>query len=384
MKFRWLAAVTAGLVVALAGCGGASGGSEGTPGSGGTAAANLQETAKAKVDGYIAVPESYPGPTTPFDPGTGRTAVMACGFGAPVCAEQARFAVDAVHKMGWESPPAFDGQFSPQVQAGFVDRAVQDKLDGIILVSVDVNGIRASIDRAIAAGMPIMCTMCVSGPDYEGKGVTDVTVDFEQQGEIAAWKILADRGKDAKAVTYFDPAFSSSVNRSIGMTKIFKENCPGCAFAAMKFPSIDVSKPGPPQFTSLLASRPKGTITNFQATYDGLAVPAANTVRQIGRTDVTVSGYDGSPEALAAIVSQNPPLEFTIGEPYTYAEWAAADLLARTKAGEKLWSNADKLPSTLIVRSTAQKYLDGNPAGSSYPAPAGAWQGNFLKLWGKP
>ena len=38
-------------------------------------------------------------------------------------------AVEALKAMGWEAAPAFDGQFSPQVQGGFVDRAVQDKLD---------------------------------------------------------------------------------------------------------------------------------------------------------------------------------------------------------------------------------------------------------------
>jgi ABC-type sugar transport system substrate-binding protein len=307
---------------------------------------------------------------------------MACGFAALVCAEQANYAVEAVKAMGWDSSPAFDGQFSPQVQAGFVDRAVQQKLDGIILVSVDVNGIKASIDRAIAAGMPILCTACVSG-SYNGKGVTDVTVDFANQGEIAAWKVLADKGGDAKVVTSYDPAFSSSVDRTTGFTKVMKDNCPACSFEALKFPSVDITKPGPPQYTSMLSSNPKDKINHFQATYDGLATAAAKTNKSINRTDLTVGGYDGSPEALRAMISQNPPVEFTVAEPYTYLQWAATDLLGRMKAGVELWKGADKMPNTLITKDNAQKFLDGNPAPSAFPAPNGDWQGNFKKLWGK-
>ena len=337
--------------------------------------------AQAKVAEYTATTATYPGPTESFTPGKGKAAAMGCGFAAPVCAEQAKFAVEALQAMGWDVAPAFDGQFSPQVQSGFVDRAVQDGLDGIILVSVDVNTIKASVDRAIEAGLTIACTMCTSGPAYAGK-VLDVTVDWDIQGAMAAWKIMADQGTKAQVVSFSDAAFSPPPLRAAGLEKTLKENCPTCTFELVQFATGSIAKPGPPEYNALLAQRAAGTITNVVAHYDGLGMAIAKTTVQAGRTDIAVGGYGGSSDAIAALLSANPPYAFTVAEPYTYAEWCAADLLARTKAGLPLWDGFDNLPSTLITKDNAQTFLDGNPPPSTNPAPSGDWQANFKKIWG--
>jgi ribose transport system substrate-binding protein len=378
----------------LAGCSSSSTGSSGSSsnnsapaesatGASAAAGVSLQAEAATKVAEFEAGPASYPGPTTAFNPGTGKAGVMACGFVAAVCAEQANFAVQALTAMGWDAGTAFDGAFSPQVYGGFVDRAVQDDLNGIVLISIDVSTIKASIDRAIAAKLPIMCVMCTTGPDYLGKGVTDVTVDWKQQGVMAGWKVLSDNGDQAKVATFADAQFQSSVQRSEGLEATLKDNCPTCTFQMVPFAAADAAKPGPPQLTSLLASNPEGTITNVVGHYDGVGIPMAKTVVQTGRNEIKVGGYDGQADALAALVSQDPPYDFTVAEPYTYAGWAAADLLGRTKAGVPLWADANLLPSTLITAKNAQKFLDGNPPPSTQPAPSGDWQGQFKTFWGK-
>jgi len=99
----------------------------------------------------MVAPTKFAGPTTAFDPGPGKAAVIGCGFASAVCAEQARYGVEALRAMGWDVPEAFDGQNSPQVESGFIDRAVADNLDGIILASVDPSTVKAALDRAIAA-----------------------------------------------------------------------------------------------------------------------------------------------------------------------------------------------------------------------------------------
>jgi hypothetical protein len=57
--------------------------------------------------------------------------------------------------------------------------------------------------------------------------------------------------------------------------------------------------------------------------------------------------------------------------------------MARIKAGKTVWTGSDAMPSTLVTKDNAAALLAGNPAGSTFPAPEGDWQGAFKELWGK-
>lgn len=366
--------VVAVVAALTAGC---SSGSEDS-GTGSSGNSSVQEEAAIRAEAASKNPETYPGPSESFDPGTGRVGVMACGFAAPVCGTHARNAVAAFEAMGWDAGEAFDGELSPQKQAAFVDRAVQQKLDGIVLISVDVNTIKSSIDKAIAANLRIVCTMCAQNPAYEGK-IYDATVDWKNQGEIMASAVLARSGSDAKVVGFADKAFESTVLRLQGLKAGIESNCPDCEFSSEEFASASISKPGPPEFTALLAANPPGTITDVVAHYDDLGIIEAKTSGQTGRDDITVWGYDGSETAVTALETGDPPYGGSVAEPYTYASWASADLIARLKAGAPIWEGYNSLPSVLITQDNAAQYL--NPY--TDPVPSGDWRARFLRTWGR-
>ncbi|MDT3444672.1 MULTISPECIES: sugar ABC transporter substrate-binding protein [unclassified Pseudofrankia] len=381
MTGKRLVGVVAALVVSaavLSACGGSTALGSGGPGDSAAAAGDVQATAKTKVAEYEKGPSTYPGPTEAFDPGTGKAEVLACGFGAPVCASQSQVAVTALKTMGWDAPPPVDGQFSPQVEAAFLDRAVANKLDGVVLVAVNVNTIKASVERAAAAGLTIMCTQCVSGPQWQGK-VYDVTVDFAEQGEIAAWQVLANAGPKARIAAFDDPQFASAVLRQQSFKKTIESNCPDCEFTLTHFAAADLSKPGPPSFTALLASHPKGTLDYVIGHYDGLGVQMSNTAKNAGRLDFKIGSYDGSPDGIASLAGDNPPNDFDVADPFTYEEWAAADLMARIKVGAPSWTGYDAMPSTLITQNNVKEYVNKKP--DVFPAPEG-YEENFKKLWG--
>ena len=382
---RRLAAIGAALVasaVLLTACGTSGGGSSSSSASSENSATSnaLKATAKAKADAYMVAPTKFAGPTTAFDPGAGKAAVIGCGFASAVCAEQARYGVEALRAMGWDVPEAFDGQNSPQVESGFIDRAVADKLDGIILASVDPSTVKAALDRAIAANLRIVCTNCASGA-FNGKGIIDVAPDWTEQGRIGGWEVLSVRGEGAKVQTFADKQFLSAVDRATGFQEIVKANCPACQVKYQDFPSSDYGKAGPPLWNATLSANPKGTITDAVPHYDGMAITVAKTNVQAGRTEIATGSYDGEPEAVTALVTSNPPYAWTVSNPVAYESYSGADLLGRMKAGQPLWTGSDKLPSVLITAANAKDYVvDGKP---TYPAPAGDWQANFLKLWGK-
>jgi ABC-type sugar transport system substrate-binding protein len=326
------------------------------------------------------LPKTFPGPTTAFKPGVGKAEVMGCGFVSSVCAAQANGAVAALRAMGWTVPNAFDGQNSPQTESGFIDRALQNKLDGIILASVDPSTIKTAIDRAISAKLPIICNNCASGT-FNGKGVTDVSPDWKEQGVIAAWQVLSEQGDKAKVQTFADKQFLSAVLRSVGFQETIKANCSSCKVTYHDFPSSDYGKAGPPLWSAVLSSNSKGSITNAVPHYDGLGITVAKTNAQASRTEIKTGSYDGDPEAINALVTGSPAYDFTVSQPIAYEWYAGADLLGRMKAGAPLWTGSDKLPNVLVTAANAKDYVvNGQPI---YVQPTGDWRANFLKLWGK-
>lgn len=375
-------AILAALVLALAavGCGGDD--EEDTPaGSGGGSAAqsetsgSVQETAKERVAEYEQHPTEFPGPTEPFDPGQGRAQAIACGFAAPVCATQAEYATEALEALGWEVDRAYDGEFSPQKQSAFLNSAVQRGLDAVIMVSVDVSTIKASVDRALDAGLVIACTFCISGDEYEDK-IIDVRPDFREQGEMQAWATLARSGDKANTVHFNDKAFDPPPIRVEGWQAVMEENCPDCDTEVRDFATASIAEPGPPEFNALLSAKAPGTITDVTAHYDGLGIAMAKTLQQRGRDEVAIGAYDWTPESVQFLIRGDTPYQSSSVGPYTYAEWAAADLVARRVRGEKEWEGRLELPNVLITPTNAERYKDGDPV------PDGDWQGEFREIWG--
>jgi ABC-type sugar transport system substrate-binding protein len=392
MFSRKLVAACAALavtVVIVAGCssGKKSSGSSTTGAGSATsgsapAGGSLQATAEAKVADFKRLPTKWASGTTPFEPGTGKAAVMGCGSAAAICNQQGVFAVDALHAMGWQSGPPVDGQFSPQVESGFIDRAVQDKLDGVILISVNVNTIKPSVDRAVAAGVRITCVVCVSGAEWKGK-VIDVGPSYEEQGTMAAWAIMAAQGGKAKVATFVDKQFVPPQVYGKALGDTLKSNCPTCTFDPINFSGANAAKPGPPEWLGYLASHPKGAVTDVVGEYDALSLSVARTNAQAGRTEIAVGGYNGDEPNLVAMIKGTPRIDFTVAYGYTYFSWTAADVLGRWKAGLPVPQGLDQMPNMLVTKDNAAELLKGNPKGSTFPAPAGDWQGNYRKLWGK-
>jgi ABC-type sugar transport system substrate-binding protein len=374
-KLAALAAPIVALALLMAGCGGSdsSGSSDSDTKSGGSA---VQDKAKEMVAQFRKGPATYPGPTEPFKVVPGKAVVIQCGSGAPICKEGGDEAVAALKAMGWDVGPAIDQNFSPQVGLAAVDRAVADKVDGIIIIGSDVNPLKAAVDRAVAAKIPVLCSICASG-DMVGK-VKDVTVDFHRQGEIAAWKVLSEAGADAKVHGYRDLGYLSATTRQIGLVDTIKKECPKCSIKVDDFSAPEIAKPGPPQFSALLTANPPGKLDYVVGHYDGFAVAAAKTAKNAGRSDIKIGGYDGYTNGLEEIVNNSPIMDFIVAEPYNYAAWASADLLGRMKAGVPLWKDYDKIDSTLIDSSNVQKFLDQKP--DHFPGPPD-YRAKMTALW---
>lgn len=383
-RFRGRAAVGAALaaMVFAAGCGSdddssststpaaTSGGTTSTA-SGGTAAAQQAVADFSKTSGV-----EFPQPTEAFDPGTGKVAVISCGNAGINCLQGAKDVQAAAKAMGWTPSPIFDGEFTPAKQAGFVQQAIQQKYDAIVMVSMDAQSIKAAIDAAAAAKIPIACVMCVN-PTFKGT-VTDVTSGGIAEGKaLGAW--IAANAKDGKAkiVAYDDKSFPIVAERRKNMTEELAKLCPGCEVENADFPTSDLSKAGAPTFTGMLSSHPKGSIDFVAAPYDPAAIPFAKAAQQQGRDDFKMTGYDASPDYVKLIAAGTGVAAATTAAPFPYASWGAMDEVARIKAGKDTWDGT-ALPTALVTKDNASEITGGFFAPADFD-----FKAMFTKLWGK-
>jgi ABC-type sugar transport system substrate-binding protein len=370
--------VLATVAALLAGCGsngdGGSPSSSASAGSSQPAAAELKALAATKLAEVSSPPASWPGPKDAVAPGTGSAAVIACGFFSEACKNDSDSVVEAFKSAGWDAT-AYDGKADPKTMGALVDQAIQDKRRALVVVLWDVNTFAAAIDRAVAAGIKIACVLCNSGDKWKGK-VTDVTVNFQKTGEQLGWAILARSGSAAKVAEFVDKNVPISLQDAAGVEKTIKENCSTCEVSQAPFATLNATQPGPPEMTALLASKPKGSLTDVVPHYTGVGLPAAKTAQQAGRTELGFFTWGSGSDVEAALKTQNPPLHATVGEPQTYASWVAVDVVFRLVAGVALWDGYDALPSVIITPQN----IGQNPKAD--PAPSGDWKSGLKKIWG--
>lgn len=370
-----LALVPATLLLTLVtACGGVSASTTSTSAGGGDSSAAVAR-ASAAIDAAAAGDAEFPMPTAAFAPGTGKAAIIQCSAAAPVCVDAAKKAQAALEKAGWTTTPPGDAKYSPAEAGNLLDKAVLDGADVVIVVALNVNAFKSSVDKALAAGVQIGCAMCTS-VGYEDK-VWDAAVDFEKQGELMAQSLIAKNKGTGDIVLFEDKAYVQTTLRVQGAEKALKADCPNCKVEVRQFSAADLGKPGPPAFSALLSAKPSGTLTDVVAPYDAAGVLFAKTAGQQGRDDVALSGYDAAPEAIAALTTGTPVYEVTIGQPYEFSGVAAVDLALRAHAGAPTWDAATTLPSVLINKKNAATY-DGR-----YFEPSKAYLDDFAALWTK-
>lgn len=388
-RSRVLLAVVAALAIGIgaAGCGGSSsssksssggGSASASPGSGKSSSSGSSSGQKAAAQAVKQYQDlaniKWPGPTQKFNPGHGKVAVISCGNSGINCLKGSQDVEAAAKAMGWTPSPIFDGQFSPAKQAGYVQQAIQQKYDAIVMVSMDAQSIKAAVDAAAAAKIPIACVMCVN-PAFKGK-VMDVSSGGIAEGKALGDWVAANAKQGAKILAYDDKSFPIvAVRRANALGQISKY-CPSCQVEKSEFPTTDLSKPNMPTFSAALSSHPAGQLDFVMAPYDPAAIPMAKAAAQQGRSDFKLTGYDASPDFLTLIKSGTGGAAATTASPFPYCSWGAMDQVARAHAGKPTWPS-NHLPSALVTKSNLSQFQSG------FLEPNFNFRAKFMKLWGR-
>lgn len=347
-----------------------------SPGGTGDAAATAQKALDAISKTSVAMTK----PTQPVTPGTHKVAVIAVGLGTPGASDTAVQVQKAIKDIGWSAPPTYDGKFQPSVASGYIQTAVTNGAQGIVLVSVTPATVASSLQLAQQKKVPVVCILC--GPPDTFKqfpGVIGIEPSPQKVGIAQAEYVIAKSSGNAKVWVYEDDEFPFTQSQTTAAISTLQNGCPGCQVHTVQMKAGDEQKPGIPVLAGVLASNPKGSIDYIIAPYDNAAAQFSTFLQQKGRTEIKVIGYAALPVFFDQIKAGSPPsAAATVSIPLPYMGYAAIDELAREFANKPTW-NANELSVSLVTTENQSQYDPKAP----WVAPGFDVASYFKKLWGK-
>lgn len=246
----------------------------------------------------------------------------------------------------------FNANNVPSAQNDAIENYTTQKVDGIILVAIDVNGVKPAITAAKAAGIPVIA---IDAQIPDGDNISFIGVDNTKAGEDIG-KFYADYVKTemgGKAKIGIVGALNSFIQnqRLDGFKKAVTESGQAVTF-------LDTVDGQNVQETALSASENLMTanpdMNSLYATGEPALLGAVSAVTSQGRTgDVKVFGWDLTKQAVqgiddgwvVAVVQQDPAGE---GK-------AAVEALGKLKKGEKI-DPIINIPVTIVTKKNVDQY----------------------------
>lgn len=262
-----------------------------------------------------------------------------------------------------------------------MDQAINSGQDIILLNGApDPRALQPQIAAAKEAGIPVEVIHFhddsnPAPPTCEGcESVTAVvTAPFNVAGRAAADWIIADSGGKANTLIVGGSDILPSPATIDTMTKEFDENCAECTYTVINIPVADWNTKTQTEIQAALQANP--AIDYVYVLYDAMVAGAVPAVETLGRTDVKIGSYNGSPFALD-FIAQGDIVAFNVGEDTPGIGYAAMDQAFRILTGN----------ATVQTRTPIRIWDDSNVAEAGIPAQPGVGYGDanvsgYKALW---
>ena len=246
----------------------------------------------------------------------------------------------------------FNANNVPSAQNDAIENYITQKVDGIVLVAIDVNGVKPAITAAKQAGIPVIA---VDAQIPDGDNAAFVGVDNlkagEDIGKHTADYVKQNMGGSAKL------GVIGALNSFIQNQRLdgFKK---ALAASGVKVDIVDTVDGQNVQDVALTASENLMTanpsMTALYATGEPALIGAVSAVTSQGRTgDIKVFGWDLTAQAIegidagwvAAVVQQDPATEGKV----------AVETLLKLKKGEKVPAIIN-VPVTIVTKANVDQF----------------------------
>jgi ribose transport system substrate-binding protein len=228
----------------------------------------------------------------------------------------------------------FDGKGDPSEFARGIQAAIDDKADAIVLYAIDPNVVEGPLQKAKAAGIPVIVAQ-YGDPDRElpDSITAQVTYSYSAAGAMEANAVAAQANGEPVGVEMIS---SSDVSNSADILKGFKDtlekSCPNCTLYVDDVPVADWQTKISTQVNSTLNAH--RDIKFVVPVYDGMATFAIPGIKAAGRSDVSVISFNAS-KSIMEYLADGDTVTGDVGSPQAWFGYGVADQVMRVLAGEE-------------------------------------------------
>lgn len=315
-------AIGLGLTATLAGCSGSNAGS-------GAGASTAPTGASGKAGGLITIVVNDP--SNPYWLTEGN-----------VASAQAK-------KLGYQaSVQASKGDVN--TESSIIDTAIANKSVGIVLDPANADGSIGNIKRAMAAKIPVF--LVNAEINQTGVALGQLVSNNAQGAALGAQAWIKAAGTKGKYAELFGlPSDNNAATRANGYKSVISQY-PDWKKVSQQTANWDRTL-GQQKMESILQANPD--VNAVISGNDEMALGAIAALKQANKLKgVTVGGFDGSPDAVAAVKSGE--LAYTVLQPVaTFAAKAVDELDQYIKTGKKPSQEKQSFDCILIDKSNVDK-----------------------------
>jgi erythritol transport system substrate-binding protein len=202
-------------------------------------------------------------------------------------------------------------------ESNLIDTAITNKSVAIILDPANADGSVGAVKKAVAAGIPVI--LVNAEINQEGLAKAQLVSNNAQGAALGAQQWVEAVGDKGKYVELFGaPSDNNAATRSNGYETVLTQY-PDLEKSGKEVADWDRTK-GHAKMQSLLQANPD--IIGVISGNDEMALGAIAALKEAGKLDqVKVGGFDGSPDAVAAIKAGE--LQYTVLQPVAVFSEAA-------------------------------------------------------------
>lgn len=242
---------------------------------------------------------------------------------------------------------AQDGRQDLAAQNDQIDAFIQQGIDVLLINAVDSEGVGPAVQRARDAGITVVAV------DVGAKNAeATVTTDNVQAGRLACESLIEQIGGKGE-ILIVDGTPTTSI----------QDRVTGCEEALAAAPDVKVvgqqngdngREKALTLTTDMLTASPN--IAGIFGVNDPTALGANLAAQQAGKTDLIITGVDGSPEAVAEMSKGTSMFKGTAAQDPNLLGSTALEMAVKLRAGETLEEDTVLVPSSLVDAANLSSY----------------------------
>jgi erythritol transport system substrate-binding protein len=194
-------------------------------------------------------------------------------------------------------------------ESTLIDTAITNKSAAIVLDPANASGSVGAVKKAVAAGIPVF--LINAEINQEGLAKAQLVSNNAQGAAVGATQWVEDVGQKGKYVELFgSPSDNNAATRSNGFETVLTQY-PDLVKAGREVANWDRAT-GYKKMQSMLQANPD--VVGVISGNDEMALGAIAALKEAGKlANVKVGGFDGSPDAIAAVKAGE--LQYTVLQP---------------------------------------------------------------------